>query len=53
MNKDVSGQHDWPTKKSEMTKVKARQHVNYMSNLIQHKLSRIGYGMVHMAAHSM
>ncbi len=38
---------------SAMTKVKARQHVNFMSYLIQHKLSPIGHGMAHMAAHSM
>ncbi len=36
-----------------MTKVKARQDVNFMSNLIQHTLEAIGHGMVHMAAHSM
>ncbi len=32
------GLHGLSTKKSAMAKVKARQHVNFMSHLIQHKL---------------
>ncbi len=38
MSKRFCGLHGLLTKKSIMTKVKARQHVNFMSNLIQHKL---------------
>ncbi len=38
MSKGFCGLHGWSTKKSAMTKVKVRQHVNFMSNLIQHKL---------------
>ncbi len=38
MNKGFHGLHDLSTKKSTMTKVKARQHVHFMSNLIQYKL---------------
>ncbi len=38
MSKDFCALHGLSTKKSPMTKVKARQHVNFMSNLIQHKL---------------
>ncbi len=38
MSKGFCGLHGLSTKKSTMTKVKARQHVNFMSNLIQHKL---------------
>ncbi len=38
MSKGVCGIHGWSTKKSAMAKVKARQHVTFMSNLIQHKL---------------
>ncbi len=38
MSKGFCGLHRWSTKKSTMTKVKARQHINFMSNLIQHKL---------------
>ncbi len=38
MSKGFCGLHGLLTKKSTMTKVKARQHVNFMSNLIQHKL---------------
>ncbi len=41
------------TKKLAMTKVKARQNVNFMSNLIQYNLWPIVHGMVHMAANSM
>ncbi len=37
MSKGFYGLHGLSTKKSAMTKVKARQHVNLMSNLIQHK----------------
>ncbi len=32
MNKDFCGPHGLSTKKSEITKVKARQHDNFMSN---------------------
>ncbi len=53
MSKVCCGIHGLSTKKSAMTKLKARQHVNLMSNLIQHKLSPIEHGMVHMAVHSM
>ncbi len=38
MTKGFCGLHGLSTKKSTMTKVKAKQHVNFMSNLIQHKL---------------
>ncbi len=38
MSKGVCGIHGLSTKKSKMTKVKARQHINFMPNLIQHKL---------------
>ncbi len=38
MSKSFCGVHDLSTKKSTMTKVKARQHVHLVSNLIQHKL---------------
>ncbi len=38
MTKGVCGLHGLSTKKPAMTKMKARQHVNFMSNLIQHKL---------------
>ncbi len=36
MSKGCCGLYGLSTKKSAMTKVKARQHVNFMSNLIQH-----------------
>ncbi len=36
MSKDFCGLHSLSTKKSAMIKVTARQHVNFMSNLIQH-----------------
>ncbi len=38
MSKGISGLHCLSTKKSTITKVKARQHVHFMSNLIQHTL---------------
>ncbi len=38
MCKGFCGLHVLSTKKSAMTNVKARQHVNFMSNLIQNKL---------------
>ncbi len=38
MSKGFCDLHGWSIKKSAMTKVKARQHVIFMSNLIQHKL---------------
>ncbi len=38
MSKDFCGLHGLLTTKSAMTKVKARKHVNFMSNVIQHKL---------------
>ncbi len=38
MSKGLCGLHGLLTKKSTMIKVKARQHVHFMSNLIQHKL---------------
>ncbi len=38
MSKGFYSLHGLSTKKSTMTKVKARQHVNFMSHLIQHKL---------------
>ncbi len=38
MSKGFCGRHGLSIKKSTMTKVKARQHFNFMSNLIQHKL---------------
>ncbi len=38
MSKGFCGLHGLLTKKSTMTKVKARQYVHLMSNLIQHKL---------------
>ncbi len=41
MNKGFCGLHGLSTKKSAMTNMKARQHVNFMSNLIQHKLRLI------------
>ncbi len=53
MNTGFCGLHGLSTKKSTMTKVKVRQHVNFMSNLIQHKLSPTRHGLVHMTAHSM
>ncbi len=52
MNKGFCGLHGLSTKKSTMPKVKARQLVHFMSNLIQHKLCPIGHGLLHMAAHS-
>ncbi len=36
MSEDFCDLHGLSIKKSVMTKVKARQHVNFMSNLIQH-----------------
>ncbi len=53
MSEGFCGLHGLSTKKSTMTKVKAGQHVHFMSNLIQHKLSPIRHGLLHMAAHSM
>ncbi len=38
MSKGICGLHGLSTKKSTMTKVKAREDVNFMSNLMQHKL---------------
>ncbi len=38
MSKDLCGLCSLSTNKSAMTKVKARYHVNFMSNLNQHKL---------------
>ncbi len=38
MIKGFCGLHGLSTKKSTMSKVKAGQHVNFMSNLIQLKL---------------
>ncbi len=38
MSKDFCGLQFLSTKKSAMTKVKDSKHVNFMSNLIQHKL---------------
>ncbi len=38
MSKGVCGLCVLSTKKSAMTKVKTRQHVNFISKLIQHKL---------------
>ncbi len=52
MSKGFYGLHGLSIKKSAMTKVKARQHVNFRSILIQHRLGPIGHGMVHMAAYS-
>ncbi len=49
MSEGFCGLHGVSTKKTAMTKVKARQHVYFMSNLIHHKLWPVG--MVHMAAH--
>ncbi len=37
MSKGFCGLHGLSAKKSTMTKVKAKQHVNFMLNLIQHK----------------
>ncbi len=37
MSNGFCGLHCLSTKKSAMTKVKARQHDIFMSNLIQHK----------------
>ncbi len=61
MSKDFGGLYDLPTKKATVTKVKAKQHFNFQSRgsvilnieLIHLKLQPFGYGMVHMAAHSM
>ncbi len=54
MSEGICGLHGLSTKKSTMTKVKARQHVNFMSNLIYpDKLWPIRHGLLHMAAHSM
>ncbi len=53
MSKGFCGLHRLSTKKSTMTKVKVRQLVYFMSNLIQHKLWPIRHGLVHMAAHNM
>ncbi len=53
MSKGICGLHGLSTKKSTMTKVNVRQHVNFMSNLIQLKLWPIRHGLLHMAAHSM
>ncbi len=53
MSKGFCDLHSMLTKISAIIKVKARQYVNFMSNLIQHKLCAIGHGMVHIAAHSM
>ncbi len=53
MSKGVCGLHGLSTKKSSITKVKARQDFNFISNLIQSQLSPIGYGILHMAAHNM
>ncbi len=45
MRKGYCGLHGLSTKKSAMTKyVQARQHINFMSHLIQHKLWPIGHG---------
>ncbi len=41
MSKGFCGLHGLSTKRSTMAKVKARQHVNFMSNLIQHMLEPI------------
>ncbi len=38
MSKGVCGLHGLSTNKLAMTKVKAKQHINFMLNLIQHKL---------------
>ncbi len=38
MSKGICGLHGLSTKKPIKSKVKARQHVNFMSNLIQHKV---------------
>ncbi len=38
MSKGFRGLHDLSTKKSAITNMKAGQHVNFMSNLNQHKL---------------
>ncbi len=38
MSKGFCGLHVLDTKKSAMTKVKARQYVTFISNLIQHKV---------------
>ncbi len=38
MSEGFCGLHGVSTKKTAMTKVKARQHVYFMSNLIHHKL---------------
>ncbi len=48
MSKGFCGLHGLSTKKSAMTKVKTRQHVNFISNLIEHKLCPIGHGMAHI-----
>ncbi len=39
MSKGFCGLYDLSTKTPEVTKEKVRQHVNFMSNLIQHKLT--------------
>ncbi len=39
--------HRLSTKKSTMTKVKTRQQIHFMSNLIQHKLWPIRHGLLH------
>ncbi len=51
MSNGFCGLHGLSTKKSAMTKLKARHHVNLMSNLIQHMLWPMEHGMVYMAAH--
>ncbi len=38
MRKGVCGLHSSSTKKSAMTNVRVRQHVNIMSNISQHML---------------
>ncbi len=48
MSKDLCGIHCLSTKKSTMTKVKPREHVHFMSNLIQHKLWPIRHGLLHI-----
>ncbi len=41
MSKGCFGLHGLSTKKSTMTKVKARHHVNFISNLIQHNFDQL------------
>ncbi len=53
MNKGFCGLYGLSTKTSAMTKVKARQPINSMSNLTQHKLCPTRHGMVHMVAHNL